>query len=98
MIAIATNATPAMPTAMTVQRFLDMRDVSSRSSGMGFPRRGKRSSGLERLDETDLVGEHHDLDAIAQVELGQDPTDVGLHGRLGEHELLGDLRVGETAC
>jgi hypothetical protein len=28
------------------------------------------------------------------LELGEDPADVGFHGRFGEYELLGDLRVG----
>ena len=41
-----------------------------------------------------LVGEHDDLDAVAEAELGEDPGDVGLHGRLADEECRGDLGVG----
>jgi hypothetical protein len=48
---------------------------------------------LARLHEPALVGQHDRLDAVAQVQLGQDPRDVGLHGRLAEEEALRDLAV-----
>jgi hypothetical protein len=48
------------------------------------------------LDEAALVREDDGLDAVAEVELGEDPTDVGLHGGLRDDELGGDLLVGEA--
>ena len=47
------------------------------------------------LDETGLVGEHDGLDAVAEVELGEDPVDVCLDGGRLDDELLGDLGVGK---
>lgn len=44
-------------------------------------------------DEPGLVGEDDDLNAVPQLELGEDSPDVGLDGCLGEHEPLGDLGV-----
>jgi hypothetical protein len=34
---------------------------------------------------------------FAEVELAEDAGDVGLHGRLADDQLGGDLGVGETA-
>src|SRR5450432_1864934 len=94
-MAIAISTTPAMPMAYTVQRDLDMRmSPWCRWSG-GSPAGKAVSAG--GLDETDLVGEYHDLHAVAQIELGEDVPDVRLHGRLGEHEVRGDLRVRVAA-
>ena len=50
-----------------------------------------------RPDQPGLVREHHRLYAVAQVELGEDPPDVGLHGGLGDHEPVGDLGVGQVS-
>ena len=44
-----------------------------------------------------LVGEHDDLDPVAQAELGEDPCDVALHRRLAEVELARDLGVRQAA-
>jgi Protein of unknown function (DUF1524) len=49
------------------------------------------------LDQAGLVGQHHGLDAVAQVQLGEDPRDVGLHRRLGHVELFADLGVRQSA-
>src|SRR5262245_53446330 len=45
------------------------------------------------LDEARLVRGDHGLHAIAGVELAEDPPDMGLHRRLAEVELAGDLTV-----
>ena len=47
-------------------------------------------------DDTGLVGEHDRLGAVAQVELLQDPGDVGLHGVLADDEARRDLGVREA--
>ena len=49
------------------------------------------------FDETGLVGEDDRLHAVAQVELLEDASDVGLHGSVADDELGGDLGVGEAA-
>ena len=46
---------------------------------------------------TGFVREHHGLDAVAQPELHQHARDVGLHRRLADDQLGGDLGVGEPA-
>ena len=43
------------------------------------------------------VGEDHGLDAVAGLQLRQDPLDVRLDRGLLDHELAGDLAVRETA-
>ncbi len=40
-----------------------------------------------------LVSEHGNLRAVAQPDLAKDARDVALHGRLRDHQLLGDLAV-----
>ena len=47
--------------------------------------------------EPGLVGVHHQLCAIATVELGQQLADVGLHGAVAHVQLVGDLLVGQPA-
>src|SRR6185437_13722098 len=47
-----------------------------------------------RDNRAGLVGEDDGLDAVAQAELGEQVTDVGLDGRLADEEVLGDLQVG----
>jgi hypothetical protein len=44
-----------------------------------------------------LVGHDDRLHAVAQAQLGEDPRDVGLHGRLGEEQLARDLDVRAPA-
>ena len=39
------------------------------------------------------MGEHDGLHPVVQLEFGEDPADVGLHGGLGQHESVRDLRV-----
>src|SRR5690606_35845735 len=48
-------------------------------------------------DEAVLEGEDYELHAVAQRELREDATDVGLHGRLAEELAFGDLGVAEPA-
>lgn len=50
-----------------------------------------------RHDETALVGHHHRLHAIAEIELGEHPTDMGLDRRLSQVQLLRDLRIRQAA-
>ena len=52
---------------------------------------------LARGDQAALVGGHHDLGAVAEVELGEDPADVGLDRLLRQHQRVGDLAVGQAA-
>src|SRR5437660_8910679 len=47
--------------------------------------------------EPGFVGEHDGLDAVAEVELHEDPGDVSLDGAVADDELLGYLGVGEPA-
>src|ERR1700681_446243 len=54
-------------------------------------------SGGARFDQSNLVGEDHGLDAVAQFELVEDMGDVRLDGRLANLQLFGDLRVREPA-
>ena len=49
-------------------------------------------------DQAGLVGQHDELDPVAGAGLGEQPADVGLHGRLGDHQVGGDLRVGAAAA
>jgi plastocyanin len=44
-----------------------------------------------------LVGDHHDLDAVAHAELHQHARHVRLDGRAADDQLSGDLRVGQAA-
>src|SRR5215211_7204902 len=48
-----------------------------------------------RDDETRLVGRHHGLRAVAQVELHQHAADVRLDRLLADHQPLGELAVGQ---
>jgi hypothetical protein len=51
---------------------------------------------LTRDDQPVVEGEDHRGGAIAQVELGEDVPDVGLHGALTQDRALGDLTVAES--
>jgi hypothetical protein len=44
-------------------------------------------------DDAGFVGENHDLNSVAKVQLGQDAGDVGLDGGLADDESAGDLLV-----
>src|ERR1700722_19057425 len=48
------------------------------------------------LGDAAFVREDHRLDAVAKVELHQYAFDVGLDRRVLDHELAGDLAVGES--
>ena len=78
--------------------------AAARGRGGTAPVRGARrrrpaafALALGGGDQSVLVGEHDDLDPVAQIELGQDTPDMTLHGGLGEDQLLGDLGVREAA-
>ena len=47
-------------------------------------------------DEPALVRVDHRLHAVAKVELLEDAGDVGLRGRLADHEPLADLRIRKS--
>ncbi len=49
-----------------------------------------------RHDQPGLVRQHDGLHPVAETQLGQHPTDVGLHRALLDHEAAGDLPVGES--
>ena len=53
-------------------------------------------AGRSPLDQAVVVGEDHRVHAVAQLQFGQHPADVGLHGRLGQEELRADLAVREA--
>ena len=69
--------------------------------------RGAAAAGARRVvansmrsagrDEAGLVGVDHRLHAVAEVELLEDAGDVRLRRRLGDDELLADLRVRQAA-
>lgn len=62
----------------------------------GQPGRVRGASGsVPCPDETGFVGEHDGLHTVAGLEFHEDPTDVGLHGRLREKEPLADLGVAQ---
>ena len=44
--------------------------------------------------ESGVVGEDDGLDAVVEVELGEDVADVGLDGGSAEEEFVGDVGVG----
>jgi len=46
-------------------------------------------------DQAGAVGEHDRLDPVPHPELGEDPRDVCLHGRLADDQPVGDLGVRE---
>lgn len=53
---------------------------------------------IEWPNNAGFVGEDDCLDAVAEVELGEDVRDVGFDGVLAQHELGCDLRVGAAWC
>ena len=75
--------------------------AGSRRTGHSVPGRpgrlAPRASQLPGLTRPDLVGQHHGLDAVAQPQLGQHVTDVGLDRGLADRQRPGDLRVGVPA-
>jgi hypothetical protein len=44
-----------------------------------------------------LVGEYYGLGAVAESELCEDATHVGLHGCLTEDEAVGDFAIAQAA-
>src|SRR5918995_3904718 len=59
--------------------------------------RWRRTGRGGRSVDAGLVGEDHDLDAIAELQLHQDPLDVGPDRGLLDDEVRGDLAVREPA-
>lgn len=47
-------------------------------------------------DQSALVRQHHGLDSVTELQLGQDPPNVGLHGRLRDVHAGGDFGVGQA--
>src|SRR4029079_14026497 len=45
------------------------------------------------LHETALVCQHDRLHTVAEAQLGEHPAEMGLHGRLAQPQLPGDLGV-----
>gem|GEM_PF-4376545 len=64
-----------------------------------FPTRGRATgAGLPaHAHESALVGQHNELGPVTQLQLVQDPVEVGLDRRLGQDEVLGDLGVAHGA-
>ena len=64
-----------------------------------FPTRGRATgAGLPtHAHESALVGQHNELGPVTQLQLAQDPVEVGLDRRLGQDEVLGDLGVAHGA-
>src|SRR5919107_791801 len=53
-------------------------------------------SGVAWGDQAGFVGEDDELGAVAGVELGHGPVDVGLGGHRADHHAVGDLGVGQA--
>ena len=49
--------------------------------------------GAAGADDAVLVGEHDQLGAVADLELGEQAADVGLDGCVADEQLCGDLSV-----
>lgn len=50
------------------------------------------------VDEAGLVGDDGGLDAVADVQAGEDRADVGLDGAFDDVEARGDLGVGQAGA
>jgi hypothetical protein len=61
--------------------------------GADAPRSRFLSSGAPSVDQAGFVCHYDGLDPIAQAELHQDPSDMGLDGCLADVEPGGDLPV-----
>jgi hypothetical protein len=48
-------------------------------------------------DEARIISEYDSLDAVAQVQLRQDPADMSLNGVLFNHQFARDVVVGQAA-
>src|SRR3954470_14327042 len=73
--------------------------ASDISGGLNPRRIGDGSAGLRSArGQSCVAGGHHRLRPVAEVELGEDVSYVGLHRRHADHELLGDLRVGAAGA
>lgn len=45
-----------------------------------------------------FVREDHRMHPVTQIELGQNITDVSLHGNLRHHKFVRDLGIGKPGC
>src|SRR3954464_3881200 len=70
---------------------------SSGTNGSAVTAREATATSAAGASETVLVGEDDCLRAASEVELGEDVGDVLLDGAGLEHELAGDVGVGEAA-
>jgi hypothetical protein len=88
---------PAVPSALnpgTIGQVLSDLVVRSGPTLAAYERRGGSGGvGLSWCDDSCLVGEYDCLDAVAEVELHQDPLDVCLDGAAANDELVCDLGV-----
>jgi len=71
----------------------DAKDLRRPWAGAGFAGRSR----VPRDCQAGLVGQDDGLDPVAELELGQEPGDVGLDGGVAEGELGGDLGVAQAA-
>ena len=88
--------------ATLIGRSPDTYDLSTGQSAIRFARVGatRRAPNPRPArrcdDQPSLVGEDDRLAAVAQLELGEDAADVGLHRLLRDDEALRDLGVGQA--
>src|SRR5436309_16048018 len=62
-----------------------------------FMERSAGGGGCAWLDESAFVCEYDCLGSVVEVELGEDPGDVGLDSGVADDELAGDFGIGEPA-
>ena len=80
-------------------RFGQGRQVTHVASLPGAARSGRqRPSHSGRGQQPPLERHGHGPGAVVHAELGEDPQQVRLHGRLADEELGTDLRVGAAPC
>ena len=71
--------------------------VTAAGSAVGLRRAPRASRPFAGRDDPALVREHDGLHPVAQIELQEHAADVALDGGLADHEVFGDLGVGEAA-
>src|SRR5262245_61300927 len=71
---------------------------SATSTGLGRDILPEIEVGAACRDETGLVGDHHELGAVAGVELGEQPANMGFYGGYAECEVRGDIHIGQSTC
>ena len=86
-----------MTTSLTERWSSESRSTRISRSRLGLRDRVRLSDRLARSHESALIGGDDRLDPTAEVELREDPVEVGLQGREAHLELGGDLVVREPA-